>query len=633
MITLDDNRRYLLKLAREGGDRYFDRDRMLCLIQRDTVWYAIALFFDNSEERLRLGEQLLSSVRSEDGTHTPATLVAILHGIAELLPADTQRHLREEIRRELVPAAEVIWRDGNVNHPLGAFCALVCGGELCNQPWAVELGYRRLEEFRRMTGDRQFCVHRQAEMSEYNSLTYTSLDLCFLALIAEYALHPKARALARFLEEQLWLDVAMHFHGPSLQFAGPHSRSYQDDSSGGFSALHCVWHAVGLPATLEEELAYRFRHPSTLVQNGLAAIVPFHLNASVRSMALHKPLPYGFRKTTYAEHYHENSRRNDASARGGSVFAFDDEIYGGGLSDLTTYMTEEFAIGTAALPYVNAGHSDSFMVRMRSKAEVTGMNDFRSIYTRGVYNEAVVGQRNHSHVAKVEIDESYLYEEGRCATYQHENQVIVLYAPKRSGHCQVRSFRLDCIFGYWSPFDRLYLDNEPVKDVPCRAKRGARLVFQNYRTFGCIVMLGPTPAGREYPILLHRAREFLLFSSYNYDGIPRDVERDDISLWRTGFYFTLACADDYPSFDAWREHAATIEAGETLDPGHVRHVICKDGVNTMMLKYDPLREKILNRSWNGIEEQILHLDVETPEGVAAEFKPITLFGREAMGLA
>ena len=75
------------------------------------------------------------------------------------------------------------------------------------------------------------------------------------------------------------------------------------------------------------------------------------------------------------------------------------------------------------------------------------MIDFRSIYTRGVYNDAVVGQSNLSHVPQGEIDESYLYEEGRCATYQHKNRAIVCYAPKRSGHYQVRSFRLDCIFG------------------------------------------------------------------------------------------------------------------------------------------------------------------------------------------
>jgi hypothetical protein len=90
------------------------------------------------------------------------------------------------------------------------------------QPWAVELGYCRLSHFQRTVGDRQFRFRRQAEMSEYNSLTYTALDLWFLALIAEFAEHKEARALALFLEHRLWVDVAMHFHAPSHQFAGPH---------------------------------------------------------------------------------------------------------------------------------------------------------------------------------------------------------------------------------------------------------------------------------------------------------------------------------------------------------------------------------------------------------------------------
>jgi hypothetical protein len=630
MISLDDKRHHLLRLAREGGDRYFDRERMLCLIQRDTVWYAIGLLFDERISRRQLGETLLAAARSEDGTHTPATLVAILRGVPDLLPVPTREHLKGEVLRDLVPAAEVIWRDGNVNHPLGAFCALICGGELCDQPWAVELGYRRLEELRRMTGDRHFCVRRQAEMSEYNSLTYTALDLCFLALIAEYAEHPRARALARFFEEQLWLDVAMHFHAPSLQFAGPHSRSYQDDSTGGFSALHCVWHAVGLPATMNDDLAYRFRHPSTLVQNGLVAIVPFHVSGRARRMALEKPLPYGFRKTTYGEHYHENSRRTTPDASGKTVFAFDDEIYAGGLSDLTTYMTDEFALGTASLPYVNAGHSDSVVLRMRSTDRVRGMGDFRSMYTRGVYNDAIVGKPNFSHVAQTEIDESYLYEEGRCATFQHRNRAMVCYAPKRAGHMRVKSFRLDCIFGYWSPFDHLLLDGKHVHGFPVNAGRESRLVFQNHRTFGCVIMLGPEPFGSEHPIRLQRAGEFLLFSAYNYSGDHRDVDRDEISLWRTGCYLEVGSADEYAGIDAWLEHVARLDVCETLSPDHVRHVMCRDGKNTMEMKYDPVRERILSRRWNGAEEQIVHFDVDTVEGTSVEFRPVTLFGREAM---
>ncbi len=104
-------------------------------------------------------------------------------------------------------------------------------------------------------------------MSEYNSPTYTALTLWFLALIAEHSTTEAARRLALFLEERLWVDVAMHFHAPSQQFAGPHSRSYQDDSVGGFSALHCTMLAA-------------FEEPLFLCSRALLPVQPsFHARA------------------------------------------------------------------------------------------------------------------------------------------------------------------------------------------------------------------------------------------------------------------------------------------------------------------------------------------------------------------
>ncbi len=325
-------------------------------------------------------------------------------------------------------------------------------------------------------------------MSEYNSLTYTALDLWFLALIAEHAANDEARALALFLEQRLWVDVAMHFHAPSAQFAGPHSRSYQDDSWGGYSALHCTMLAAfDMDLPLFPELAYRYEHPSALVENALVAIIPFHVPEQARQIALSKPFPYYFRKTTYGESYHENGR----SADGKSVF--DDELYHGGWSDLTTSMTEEFALGTAALPYVNAGHADSVMVRIRRSEKIESLPDIRSMYTRGVYNGARPGQPNHAHVSGSEIDASYLYEEGRCATYQHRNRAIVNYAPKRAGHRGVSGFRTDLLITHAAPFDKMLVNGRPVEHLPMDIPQHSRILFQDYRTCGAIIPLGVEP--------------------------------------------------------------------------------------------------------------------------------------------
>jgi len=632
MMHLTPHRSWLMNLARKAGDHWFDPTTNRCLISRDTFWYAISLLFDQSEERKRMGSRLLASVPLEDCTHTPATLLAALFRIPDMLDEAVRLRLEEAVQGSLGEAALVELGDGNVNHPLAAVATLILGGERAHREWAVEIGSKRLKAFRKRIGDRQSRHRRQAEMSEYNSLTYTALDLWFLALIAEHAQAQEARQLALFLEQRLWVDVAMHFHAPSMQFAGPHSRSYQEDSLGGFSGLHCTMLAAFEdPLSLDPSLCERFDHPSALLQNSLATILAYHVPDEARALAWRKPFPYGFRMTTYGESYHENSRREGAPDPGsGSLpFAFDEDIYPGGWSDLTTYMTEEYALGSAALPYVNAGHADSLMLRIRRNKDIRTMADIRSMYVRGVFNGARVGEQNLSHVARTPIDRSFLYEEGRSAIYQHGSRAIVCYCPKRAGHERVTSFRLDLIFGYHAPFDVLVVNGRPVQSLPCTIDASAVICFRDFQTFGMIRPLPPLPAAAEQPVRLSRSGEFFVLSLVNYEGVSRDFSRHEINGWRSGFVLELATARDA----SWEEFLARVhmtQLAECVETGSVRRVTYSSSGNTMEFLYDPYKEVILSRRWNGEEESVNHMEVEAAGNQSGDFCPSTLYGRELL---
>ena len=628
---LSKKRLRLLAFARDAGDRLFDPRTGLCLIGRDTLWYATSLLFDDLPGRNDLGRKLIRAIRSEDGTHTPATMLAILHGVPDRIDPPTRTHLRSEIARELVHAAETQWRDGNVNHPLGAYCSLILGGELSAAPWAVDLGHRRLDEFQRLTGDRRFRIHRQAEMSEYNSLTYTALDILFLALIAEYAVSPESRELALFLEERLWLDEALHFHGPSQQFSGPHSRAYQDDSTGGFSALHTVLYAASShDLFLEPNLCVWFHHPSSLLQSALTAIVPMHLPPEAERLAWEKPFPLLVQKTTYCEQYHENSKREVSGPAGEHRFAFDDEVYAGGLRELTTFMTSEYALGSASLPYVNAGHSDSVSLRIRRSTDISGMGDFRSAFTRGVFNGAQIGQRNPCHITGTEIDESYLYEEGRCATYQHRNRVIVFYTPKRAGHRGVTSFRLDLIFSYFAPFTNLVLEEKTVGEMPVTAPISSRLVFQDYQTYGVVIPLSLEPRSESAPVRLTKVNNHLVYSLLNYDGSVHDFSRDEFTKWHNGFVLELAAAGKFKDFKHFLDHARSLSVAESIDGCGTRRVRVTGPDGVMVSAYNPARECFVSRTWNGVEESVDHLRIEAGPAETSLIEPLTFFGSEAI---
>jgi hypothetical protein len=558
-------------------------------------------------------------------------MLAVIHSIPEMVDASIIARFDAAVQGLLTEAATCDLHDGNVNHPLAAYATLVLGGERLSHPWAVDLGYRRLQSFCDRIGEHRSRRLRQAEMSEYNSLTYTALDIWFLALIAEYSRTDRVRNLARFLEERLWVDVAMHFHAPTQQFAGPHSRSYADDSMGGCSALHfTMLAAFDDHVFIQPELCYTYHHPSTLVQNSLVALLPYHVPPLAKRIAWDKPFPYEFTKTTYAESYHENSRREEPGVPAQNApFAFDEDVYPGGWSDLTTYMTEDYTLGSASLPYVNAGHSDSLMMRIRRAGEIRALTDFRSGFTRGVFNGSRPGKRNFCHVARTSIDESYLYEEGRSAIYQHRNKALICYSPKRAGHRGITSFRLDMLFTYHAPFDMFVVNNVPVHDLPVVCRSESRICFRDFRTYGLLIPLQASPSPALAPVHIWRCGDYLVVSAYNYDGPTMNVERHALNMWWTGFILELASSDEM-SWDQFLQRADLARVEQRVHDGVLRTVRFTSAGDAMAFTYDPIKEVILSRRWNDVEDEETHFRVIAGKQTTGPFCPPTLFGREVM---
>lgn len=614
----------LTGLARDHGRRWFDPATRLCVGPRDTLWYAIALLFSPDAAERALGDALLSEARSADGTHTPATMLAVLLSIPDRISAGTAEKLETQIKRSLPEAALCEWHDGNVNHPLAAWAALILGGERFGEPLAVASGAGRLRMFARTVGDRRHEHHRQAVFSEYNSPTYTALDLWFLALIAEFARDDAVRRLARFLEERLWVETALFFHGPSQQFSGPHCRAYLDDSLGGWSALHCTMAvAFDSPILLDPERSLSTNHPSAILENALVAITPFHVPAEARRLAFDKPLPCSLRFTTYGESYHENS----------AAHRFEDGLYPGGWSQLTSWQTEELAVGTASRPYVNAGHSDAFMARLRRRPAVHSVADIRSVFCRGVYNDAVIGQPNRVHVTGGATDESYLYEEGRTCTLQHRNRVLVHYAPKGAGHRGVGRFRVDVMFSWDEPFDEFRIDGRSALTADAVLPATSRFLFRDGAVLGVLIPLPPQPAADSMPITLRTTGGCFIVSIANYQGSVRDFDRDVLRGWANGFYCEMWSMAEFADLDALWAHAATIKIEDTpAGTGRHRRTVVRSGAEVLELVHNPWSEEIERATFNGEAVTVPHLEAVAAVNGVSLLDPPTLYGAEAFAV-
>ena len=611
----------LTDLVRTHGRDWYDSETRFCVGPRDTLWYAIALLLSDDDEERGFGECLLSKAQSADGTHTPATMLAILFAIPDRISEATAAHLDQIVRQSLPEAALAEWHDGNVNHPMAAWATLILAGERFGDALAIESGAGRLRMFAHTVGDRRHAFHRQSVFSEYNSPTYSALNLWFLALIAEYTSDSKIRDLALFLEQRLWVETALFYHAPSQQFSGPHSRAYLDDSLGGWSALHCTLAvAFETPLLMEPQRSLTTNHPSAILENSLVAIIPFHVPAEARQLAFEKPLPCSLRAVTYGESYHENH----------AAHGFEDGLYPGGWSQLTSWQTAEFALGTASRPYVNAGHADAFMARWRRRSEVKAVADIRSLFCRGVFNDSVVGQPNRVHVTGGATDESYLYEEGRTCTLQHQNKALVYYAPKGVGHRGVSGFRVDVMFSNDAPFDEFRIDGKSAETAAATLPTTSRFTWRDGNVLGVLIPLRPQPCASDKPIAFRIAGGCFVISIANYDGTKRDFPRDEIRGWVNGFYCELWSTQEFTDLDALWAHVQTIEIEDyPAGTGRHRHTIVRSGDEVMELKQNPWSEEIEQATVNGTSVDVPHLEAIAAEGGAALIDPMTIYGKEA----
>jgi hypothetical protein len=247
-----------------------------------------------------------------------------------------------------------------------------------------------------------------------------------------------------------------------------------------------------------------------------------------------------------------------------------------------------------------------------------------------VYNGALPGIPNFCHTSSSSVDASYLTEEGRCATYQHENRLIASYAPKRIGHRGIESYRTDVIFSYPTPFDLLTIDGRPVDSFPANVPADSPICICDHHTYILLIPLPPSPTIGRAPVRLTPFRDFFLVSLYNTEGPPRDFSREEVNSWRSGYFLEVWCKEDFGDWESFLNHAREVSVEELVDGRGLRRIVARSKGTVMEFHYDPFRESIISRKWCGVEEETPHWDVTAAGTRSGRFCPQTLYGSEGM---
>jgi len=525
------------------------------------------------------------------------------------LSPDTEQLLVDLLREHFKRASAVRWMGYNDNFPAMENLTQCLGGDLLSDQAAKRRGVDGmmglLEYFR-----------RRGLLAEYSSPTYTPITLLCFADIGEYVRDPEARQLARKIENLIWLDLATHFHAPTNLLAGPHSRAYNVDSCGHLHQVHmALYQAFGSRIWLNPT---RFLFPPAPKQvihhEGDVAFMQasavwlssatYHPSAEVQRLVFDKPLP--FRVSASTEHGTATATVMNWDEQQKKFASTGEPIeYQGGELTTTTYLTRDYAVGSATVQFHDGNQTDTFFVNFRRSAQPKSLEDISTIFSRYTVNDDAPGRpwvdpRNPSGPGSHDL----LADGGRVRAIQKDGTVLALYQAKSQFLQDYKALRLTIVVPeFYRKIRRVTIGNgddqhSAVPDI---------VWIEDEFCYAAFRPLIPTNHGRMDAIRIERENGYLAIQFVNYEGPPRRFTRKELLETLNGFVAEIGSRSEYGSFEAFRKRILSGEVDDKCWAGHritryrrpgvqldIRHTLCYSAVTYMLIDGKPMPRPIFS---------------------------------------
>jgi hypothetical protein len=525
---------------------------------------------------------------------TPAARAKIFEIIEEYTKPGGYAYTETEPRRMV-----------NTNHPLNGAMALVLAGQLLGKPERILRGRDRVRYFldwlRDVTPEdmpAQFAERRKAaqqgiaelsqgtgDTDEYNSPTYQAVTLHSLAGLSNWATDREIALKARLLQEYLFLLTCARYDPDTRILCGPYSRSYPPNTAGAVGNLYYILHRyLQLAPPLAPELANKDwgRGSADIYWIPKLAQMPYYFPEYLRTIAQRKSYPYRVLVSTKAGDWGD--------------YPYDDhktKLYAtGGRSDLTSYLTEDYCLGSSSRYYLYAGQNENCILYYR-KRPVARPQDRKFL----IFRYLIDGREPFDSVR-----------DGLPHVYQHENRAIVLMHPAMRPRATVMRAWAGLFDGY-EPTDAVYVNDTKINDgdLPNSLKPGDTLFVHDGPVHVAIrPLVGQNLGVKGSQIRLEREKRCLGLSVYNYRSeqpLPLSLEKvkmiNPLRFIRSGFVLEVDDGKHYPDAAAFRRHVLAGMIHEEIKVGKARTVVCTSGSNTMAFGYDMDADRILFRTLNG----------------------------------
>ena len=541
-----------------------------------SIWYAHCLLDRNGEGGIPIAEQIILRAldlqeRRDGDPHAGnfrwfledevvtdlnacqfvlEALVHLLFRAEDRLSAEMKACIFESMKFAFCEAErlDVNWTYTNI-HLLDIQNSIL-GGQLLAVDAIRERGEDRLRVWAARTKEK-------GVPHEFNSPTYSAVQINALAAIAKFAENEAIGKLALEMEQFVWRHVARYWHAPTMQPGGPHSRAYRRDVTGAPGFLKVVlYKLLGDPRLLAKTPYYSGPDTEGEVQVGLT---DYHCSSDAEQK---------FREPATRD-VCEQARRE---------------------MRLTSRITPEFALGTMSRPY-GVGeppepwpmHNSCILYYAKPAPSGHGV-----LYCRFRINAGPVGQPS-CELAPPWLD---IWDDGVFRTAQMGGRAIVAYGLSPRGQRRIESFRLDIrLIGALDGGDVL-VGGRHYEGGAIEMEDGGAVSIADGDVYIGIVPLDPSRLGHGPSVVVWEDGQELVVSTVNYEGPPK-VFWEYRSLAgpffkgnvKNGFALWVASRSDFDTAEAFRAELRGTPLSDEMT-GSVRRINWGTGSERLMLEYD-----------------------------------------------
>ena len=150
-----------------------------------------------------------------------AVIAVILHDYSDRLTDENREKAKKALENCCAAIVKRNVGPGYTNIAIMGATVTAAAGEILDRPEFLEYGRKRIQK--------SLEHHQQVGgFNEYNSPTYTMVVIYELERMLHLVKDADCRAAAVKLLGEAWKTIAWHYHVPTGEWAGPHSRTYSD---------------------------------------------------------------------------------------------------------------------------------------------------------------------------------------------------------------------------------------------------------------------------------------------------------------------------------------------------------------------------------------------------------------------